>query len=149
MLTNAQRELVTRIALQWVGTPYRPCSSLKGAGVDCGQFLAAVYQEAGLVPKDVELPNNYSVQVWQHKEDTTYLDIVSRFAREIPESEVLPADIVVYKLGKGFAHGAIIVHWDDFIIHALEKDGVTGGHGNNTMLAKRERKFFTLKDGVS
>lgn len=29
-------------AISWEGTPYRPCLSTKGKGVDCGRYVAAI-----------------------------------------------------------------------------------------------------------
>lgn len=147
-MTPEERQRVVDVAKEWIGTPYRGWSCLKGAGCDCGQFVRGVYLEAFPEKfKDcIPLPKDYSLQIWQHKEDTTYLDIVSKYMREILESEILPGDVVLYKFGKGFAHGAIVVSWPEFVIHSLERYGVHGGHGKNHKFGKLERKSFTLKD---
>jgi NlpC/P60 family putative phage cell wall peptidase len=146
MLTTEQREHIVAVAESWFGTPYRPHSCLKGVGCDCGSLLKGVYEEAGFVPS-VLLPENYSVQISQHKLDTTYIDIVMKYMQEITEAEVLPGDVVLYKMGVGvWAHAAIIKVWPEFVIHSLEADGVTGGHGMNLKFKTMERKFLTLRD---
>jgi cell wall-associated NlpC family hydrolase len=145
-LTSTQREHIVKVAESWYHTPYRGWSCLKGAGVDCGQFLKGVYAEAGFLPGDIPLPKNYSLQVSQHRKDTEYIDTVARYMREIPEAEVLPGDVVIYKLGLAFAHGAIVVNWPEHIIHALERYGVTAGHGTNLKFGRLEKKFFTLRE---
>jgi len=147
-LTQEQRENIVRVAKEWIGTKYRGNTCIKGVGCDCGQFLFGVYVEAGLVPADATLPKNYSLQV-ENRNDTDYIDTVRRFAREIPESEVKPGDIVLYKFGKGFYHGSIIVEWPAYILHSLQREGVTAGHGMNTRFRRREKVFFTLKDEVT
>jgi hypothetical protein len=151
-LNNEQRQNIVKVVESWYGTPYRGHSCLKGAGVDCGQLLKGVFVEAGHLPADIPLPKNYSLQVSQHRHDTEYIETIGKYMREITETEVQPGDVVVYKLGLAFAHAAIIKVWPEHIIHALERDGVTAGHGGKTQFSKNykfsdlERKFYTLRD---
>jgi hypothetical protein len=146
-LTNTDRANIVAIAESWYGTRFAGHSCLKGCGVDCAQFLGGVYREAGYWCGDgIVLPTEYSLQIGQHREDPVYTDTLLRYMREIPESEVLPGDVVVYQTGLSFAHGAIIKTWPTHIIHALERDGVTAGHGLDSAFGKLSRKFFTLKD---
>jgi cell wall-associated NlpC family hydrolase len=147
MLTDQQRARIVAEAKSWIGTPYKGWSRLKRHGVDCGQLLAGVFINTGHLPADLELPKDYSLQVAQHKEDTAYVEKVEEFMREIPESEVGPGDVVVYKLGLAFAHAGFVVYWPDTIIHAMAHHGVTYAHGrNHPRLRKTTLKFFTLKD---
>ncbi len=149
MLTTENREKIVKVAESWYGTPFRGHSCLKGCGVDCGQLIRAVFIEAGLIPDEAVIPNDYSLQIWQHKDDTTYLDIVLRYMRDIPESEVLPGDVVLYKWGRGYAHGAIIKSWPTHIIHALDPKGVCAGHGKGGRIGRLEKIFFTLKEAYT
>jgi len=75
-----------------------------------------------------------------------YISIIEKYMREIPESEVKPGDVVVYKLGLAFAHAAIIVKWPEHVIHSLEREGVHAGHGKNFKFGRLEKKFYTVKD---
>jgi cell wall-associated NlpC family hydrolase len=152
-LTDPQRENIVQVARSWIKTPYRDCSCTKGAGVDCGQLLKGVFLEAGHRPADgVPVPETYSTQIWLHKKDTSYIDTITKYMREIPESEVKPGDVVMYQMGRGFAHGAIIVKWPEHIVHALQRDGVCSGHGGqgqistNATFSRMKKKFFTVKD---
>lgn len=146
-LTDEQRSNIVKIAKEWHGTPYRPHSCMKNCGTDCGQLLKGVFLEAGHRPDDgVPLATDYSVDIWLHKDDTSYIDTVSKYMREIPESEVKPGDVVLYKFGRGYAHAAIIIKWPEYVVHALKREGVTAGHGMNLKFGRREKKFFTLKD---
>jgi hypothetical protein len=55
-----------------------------------------------------------------HSDDQRYLDGVLEFFDEVPAPPVyapLPADLVLFKFGRGFSHGAIIVDWP-LCIHA-------------------------------
>ena len=71
-----------------------------------------------------------------------YLDIVARHAREV-SAPTGPGDFVLYRWGRAFAHGAIVVAWPS-IIHALIHVGVTEDNGEAGQLAGRARRFFTL-----
>lgn len=148
MLTELQRASITAEARTWIGTPYRGWTCLKGIGADCGQLIYGVFRACGLVPIIV-LPKDYSLQASQHQASTEYVDLVATYFREITEAEVLPGDVVVYKLGLAFSHAAIIVKWPEYIIQAVPRHGVSGAHGVKTpVFNKRARKFFTLKDGI-
>jgi hypothetical protein len=49
----------------------------------------------------------------------------------------------LYRWGRAFAHGAIIVAWPE-IIHAMIDIGVTLDRGDAGRLASRTKRFFTL-----
>lgn len=147
MLTTEQRAKITIEVLSWIGTPYRGWSRIKRAGVDCGQLLAGVFINTGHLPADLELPKGYSLQVAQHKEDTAYIAKIEEYMREIQEHEVLPGDVVVYKLGLAFAHAGFVIEWPGAIVHAMAHHGVALAHGrNHPPLRRTTRKFYTLKD---
>lgn len=147
-LDKAQREVIVKETETWVGTPYRGWSCVKQAGVDCGQLLYGVYHNCGFLPVIEDLPKDYPLFIGQHRESTAYVDLVLRFFREIPESEVLPGDIVVWKLigSKAFCHAAIIKSWPTYCIHAYG-DAVKAVDAQSRLLFKRSEKlFFTLRD---
>lgn len=147
MMTNEQRDAVVAEAQTWLGTPYRGWSCVKGAGVDCGQLLYGVYHNVGLLP-EIDLPKDYPLYIGQHRASTEYVDLVLQYFREIPESEVLPGDIVVWRLtgSKSYCHGAIIKSWPDYFIHAFG-DSVRAGNAKSRLrFVKSEKLFFTLKD---
>ncbi|MEO6983328.1 MAG: hypothetical protein ABI072_09465 [Edaphobacter sp.] len=136
------------IAESWLNTPYKGWSKVKGAGVDCGMLLAAVYQEARLIPADIDLPTDYPLFIGLHRASIEYVDLVLRYFREIQESEVLPGDVVVWRLtgSKSYCHGAIVKSWPDYIIHAYG-DSVRAGNAKSRLrLLKSDKLFFTLQD---
>jgi cell wall-associated NlpC family hydrolase len=146
-LTTNQRAQITAEAVSWIGTPYRGWSRIKRMGVDCGQLLAGVFINTGFLPANLELPKDYSLQVAQHIEDTAYIEKVEEYMREIPEHEVQPGDVVVYKLGLAFAHAGFVISWPGAIVHAMAHHGVTLAHGcDHPKLRRTTRKFYTLKD---
>jgi len=113
---EAQRARVVEAALGWMRTPFHDNACLKGVGVDCAMLVKAVYEEAGLV--DQFEVSAYSAQWFLHRSEELFLGYVSKYARPIEESEAGPGDIVVFKIGRCFAHGAIVADWPQRIIHA-------------------------------
>ncbi len=144
MPTEAEeRAEVCRVARTFARTPYHHFGMIKGVGVDCATLLAMVYREAGIV--DVEDPAAYSPQFFLHRSEEKYLAEIVKYAREITEAEAKPGDVVVWKIGRTFAHGAIILDpgWPA-IIHALSDAGfVTEDRGDGGRLAGREHRFFS------
>jgi cell wall-associated NlpC family hydrolase len=143
---SCSRDRVCVIADGWIGTPFHDCARIKGAGTDCAQLLLCVFQEAGLIG-DVNV-GPYSPQWFLHQKEERYLAWVRKFAGEIPLEQIRPADIVIYKIGHVFAHGAIVVKpgWPH-IIHAHAGGKVVRrGFGSSPHLgmAVQEMKFFSL-----
>jgi cell wall-associated NlpC family hydrolase len=157
------REAICRIARSWIGTSYHHTGRVKGAGVDCAMFPLEVYREAGMIG-DVVLPY-YPADWMLHRSEEVFLYIVQRYATEIkappatltPSSakeavdgdpvaggSALPGDFVIYRFGRCFAHGAIVLEWPT-IIHALTGRGVVLADGEREgCLVRRPKRFFTL-----
>lgn len=112
---RASREDVVREALRWEGTPYHPNGRLIGVGVDCAMFPAEVYEACGLVP---HLEPDYNSQWHLHRNAEKYLEWVRPHAREIPEDQLGPGDFVIWKFGRTYSHGAIVIDVPQ-VIHAV------------------------------
>ena len=135
------REAVIAEALSWLNTPYHPHGRVKGVGVDCAMLPAEVYHAAGMIPHVT--PEHYPVDWHLHRDDERYLSVVLEHARET--DCVKPGDLVLYKWGRCFAHGAIVIQWPT-IVHAFIGQGVVEAHGDQGRLEGRERRFYTLWD---
>lgn len=151
MTEEEHRALVVEIARSWLRTPYHNEARLKGAGVDCGQLLIAVYAEAGICPEFET--GHYSFDWAQHNEDPRYLNFVRQYGREF-EGPPLHGDAVLWKFGRAFSHGAIVEQWPNRIIHAVVGHGCLYGDADKEQLLNwigkptgvqkpRERLFFT------
>lgn len=148
MMTNEQRDAVVAETETWIGTPYRGWSCVKGAGADCGQLLYGVYRNCGLIPEMTELPKDYPLFIGLHRASTEYVDLVLKFFREIPESEVQPGDLVVWRLSgsKSFCHGGIVKSWPDYFIHAYGDSVKASSAKSRLRFRMSEKLFYTLKD---
>lgn len=142
MTEQEGREAVVKEALTWEGTPFHDCGMVKGAGVDCLRFLYAPYRAVGLI-EEIEIPE-YSAQWFlNRKEERLIQAILSAGAKEI-ELPPQPADIVVVKFGRVFAHSAIVIDWPKIITanpHA--KKVMVNDATIYHVFARREKKYFS------
>lgn len=145
MTEKEGRAAVVAEARSWVGTPYADNCGLKGAGTDCGQILIKVFAAAGLI-EDFST-GYYAPQHHMHSTEERYLSFIMARAREI-EGSPKPGDIVMFKLGKVFSHGGIIIGWP-MIVHALRPGGTMIDNVDRCTLGPRAlanlpRKYFSL-----
>jgi cell wall-associated NlpC family hydrolase len=115
---ETQRAAVVAEARTWIGTDFHHESRVKRAGVDCAGLLAAVYHNVGLIP-DLKLAH-YPSDWFLHRDGERFLNHVLEFATEVeppPKRIPLPGDVVVWKFGRCFSHGAIVEQWPA-VIHA-------------------------------
>ncbi len=126
----------------WLRTPYHHRARIKSVGVDCATLLCEVYHRAGLIDY-VELPF-YPPDWHMHRSRELYCEIVERYADPF-EGPPDPADIVVFKFGRCYSHGMIVVQWP-LCIHAYinEPVGYVDVNKDHRFL-QREHKFYRLR----
>jgi cell wall-associated NlpC family hydrolase len=145
MTVEEQRAAVVAEAMTWLGTPWRHRGRVKGAGVDCAQFVIKAYAGAGLIDDfdTGEYPRDWHI----HKDEERFLTFVPSFAREIAESEVGPGDLVLFRIGRVYSHGAIVIAWPQGIHAWIKADSVAlCDLDRDAQLISCDRKFFTHKD---
>lgn len=141
------RARVGKVALEFLGTPFHDHGEVKGAGVDCATFLKKAFEEAGVVaPFKLD---HYSPQFFLHQDEERYIGWVERCGgREIAEADAKPGDIVLWKIGHCFAHGALIVEpgWPHIIHAHFASRCVRKADGRNPHLGTKVLgvKFFSL-----
>lgn len=138
---SEQRALVVAEAMTWLRTPYHHAARVKGAGVDCAQILIAVYAGVGLI--DDFQPADYPPDWMLHRSEERYLSYVTQYApRQVERPE--PGDIAIWRFGRCFSHGAIVVDYP-LIIHAYQPDQVVGyGDAEQGALAGRDVQFWSF-----
>lgn len=107
-----ERADVVAEAMTWLRTPHEHGQCVKGAGVDCGRFLIAVFQACDVVPP-IE-PGAYPYDYHLHRNEERYLPLVESVAHRIHD-EPKPGDIALFKFGRVISHGAIMLEPPDFI----------------------------------
>jgi cell wall-associated NlpC family hydrolase len=140
---SEQRAAVIAEARSWIGTPYRHMGRAKGksGGVDCAQLVWAVFHGCGLTPF---LPlEPYPPDFMLHRDAERYMNVVLERAREVEYPQA--GDLVLYRVGRLFAHGGIVdaPGWPR-IIHAwFAARAVIADRGDAGPLAHRQYKFFS------
>jgi NlpC/P60 family putative phage cell wall peptidase len=137
-MIDFRRAAVISAAESWIGTPYHHMGRLKGVGCDCLTLLAAVYHEAGVVPA-IEIPF-YSPDWHLHRSAERYMEGLLAYAREVDAPR--PGDSALFRFGRCFAHGAIVVEWPR-VIHAWNGLGVVRGDASKPNLSDRSVRFFS------
>lgn len=124
------RAAILKEAESFKRTPYHDHACLKMIGVDCASFAMLVYKTVGIIPESYVLPKYYPQQWLKREEDPTYLNEVLKFAYEIEEKDILPGDAVLYKMGRSYTHGAIVLAWPNRLIHSTKPHGVIISNAN-------------------
>lgn len=148
-MTEAEaRAAIVAETRSWIATPYHHFAKIKGVGVDCATLISETFSRVGLIPP-VEIPE-YSPQWFMHQSAELYMERVMERAKQTDDPK--PGDVALWKVGRCFAHGAIVVDpgWPR-IIHAYQAAGfVLEANGTDAALARhksgkpREVRFFTL-----
>jgi cell wall-associated NlpC family hydrolase len=138
----SRRADIVAEALSWERTPYHELARIKGVGVDCAQFPAAVYEAVGLIP---HVAPAYTPQWMLHRDEEQFLGWVRLYAREIGREDIGPGDFAIWKYGRCYSHGAIVLEAPQ-VIHAVILGGgvCRADMDRDVELASRAVKFFTL-----
>ena len=132
-----QRAALVAEARSWLGTPFRDQADVKGGGVDCAMLLVRSAVDTGLVPPFD--PRPYPPQWHLHRDEERFLAIVGRLGREV-QREAIPGDVIVYRVGRCFSHGGVIIE-GDHVLHAYYKTG------HVAISPLHEAQLARLKDG--
>jgi cell wall-associated NlpC family hydrolase len=126
-------------ASTWIGTPYRHMGRVKGpgGGCDCLTLLAEVYERSGTI-SHVEIPF-YPMDWHLHRGAERYMDGLLGYACQVAEPR--PGDAVLFRFGRCFAHGGIVVAWPQ-LIHSWNGMGVVLVDADQPLLAGRPARFF-------
>ncbi|MEO8804635.1 MAG: hypothetical protein ABI433_01020 [Burkholderiaceae bacterium] len=135
-----QRSAVVAEALTWLETPYHHHARIKGVGVDCAQILCAVYEACDLVDH-IEL-GNYPPQWHLHHSEELYLGWLEKVGAHEVQAPAL-GDIAVYRFGRCFSHGSIVVG-PALVAHSYLRRGVHLSRFTEAPLAGRPVKFYSL-----
>jgi cell wall-associated NlpC family hydrolase len=126
-----KQQAVIAEARTWLKTPYHSGARLKGIGVDCGQFLIGVYENAGIIQPGECNPGYYPHEIHLHRSEERYLEWILKYCD--PVENPLPADIAMFKFGKSSSHSAIIIEWPQ-VIHAYVRFGVIASDAGEALL---------------
>jgi NlpC/P60 family putative phage cell wall peptidase len=107
-------------ARSWIGTPWVASGAAKGVGANCLGFFAGVARNAGLeVLADAFEPYS-GFALPPHP--TALLRGLRRHLERIPVHRAAPADLLLFDLGDGLRHVAMLTG-PQTIIHAFQSKG--------------------------
>ncbi len=117
------RNDASKIAKQWLGTPFYPRMAKRGVGADCVHLALAVYKEAGIIPSHVTLPE-YTLDQGDHLYVSLVVNWLSTSPYFEPESEMPRAgSLITMKIGRVIHHVGIMVG-DTQFVQAIRNYGV-------------------------
>ena len=119
-MTCLTRVAVVAEARSWIGTPYHHAADVKDHGVDCAMLLVRVYCDLGLVePFD---PRPYTRDWFLHRNEERYLGFLLARSEEVRWPGL--GDIILFRMGRCFAHAGIVSRVDPLnIVHAFANSG--------------------------
>lgn len=146
-MTEAEgRAAIVAEAMTWLKTPYHHRAKLKGIGVDCAQFVLAVYANVGLIDDfdTGEYPQDWHI----HRDVERYLKIVLKFGAAVPLEAAKPGDVILFKIGRVYSHGSIMTAPGQ-VIHAFQKAGMVclGDFERDPDLVGKEAMAFSYWAG--
>jgi cell wall-associated NlpC family hydrolase len=121
------RQAVVQEARSWLGTPYHHHGRVKGVGVDCAQLLCAVFEACGLI---AHVDTGFYPVDWHlHRGEEMFSNSLMPFGIQQPDAAPrAPGDVFVFRYGRTFSHGAILVDFDTegrgLLIHSYLGRGV-------------------------
>ena len=113
-MTQSRADVVREVR-SWIGTPYHLAADVKSVGVDCAMLVLRVYADLGLIaPFD---PRPYTHDWHLHRGEERYLDAL--LARAVKVDRPEPGDVMLFRVGRCYSHGAIVTQADTLtIVHA-------------------------------
>ena len=137
---NALREQIIQVAFDWLGTPYHHHGRIKGVGVDCVQFLIAVFSECGLAQGAETGP--YPQDWHLHRSEEKYLAGIQQYAKQTATPE--PGDIALFRFGRCVSHAGIVLPEQRTVIHAYVGSGVILSSLDGQELVGRLHSFWRV-----
>jgi cell wall-associated NlpC family hydrolase len=136
-------------ARTWIGTPFHHRAAVKGAGVDCAYLLHEVFVATGVCP-NVEM-REYPPDWFQHRNEEWFIEDVIRHGLHEILGPPQMADIALFKIGRVYAHGVIVVEWPTVIEAWPMRNKVAEVNVvNDPYFNDRPRRFFSAwgNDGI-
>jgi len=151
MNEEQQRAAVVAESRRWRATPYRHHANVLGSGVDCAQVLSESFFGAGIVERfDV---GKYNFDWHLHRNEEEYLAVIERYCQRIDDNElplrdrpgliVKPANILVWRVGRTFSHGALVTDWPNMIHSYFQSSMVEEVSIVGTPMAKRPMRVYS------
>lgn len=144
MTLEQTRQAIIDAAQSWIGTPFYPHQAVKGVGADCVHLALAIYQDAGIVPKDVELPKEYRMAGGDHLDQSLVLKWLETCGYVEPDSGPNIGDVITLRVGRVDHHVGVVIGETKFI-QSIRNYGVIICDLRDSTWQKRLRTFWKPK----
>lgn len=134
------RSEISAVAKKWIGTPFFPHMAKRGIGADCVQLAAAVYQEAGVLPNEIELPK-YHLSAGDHINSSVVIDWLLKSEWFQPEAAPETGSLITFQIGRVEHHVGVMTTANTFV-HAVRRLGVVEGDLRDPAFARRLRSSW-------
>jgi len=150
----AQRVALVKEARRWNATRFHHRAAKLGHGVDCAHLLLEAHVGAGLAER-IKI-DFYPCDWHMHRDEEKFLGYVERLLNRVdpedgearlderPDFYARPGNVLLWRYGRTFSHGAIVTEWPR-IIHAsfpaqcVLEESVMGG-----ILATRPMRQYSF-----
>lgn len=120
MTEAEQRAAVVAEAMSWVGSKWHHAADVKGVATDCAMLIVRVFVDTGIVPPFD--PRPYSPAWFLHRGEEKFMEIVLQCGAHEIAGPPKPGDLALWKVGRLFAHGSIVIEWP-LVVHAYASAG--------------------------
>lgn len=132
-----------RIAVSWNGTPFRHRSMVKGYGVDCVHYIAAVLVEMRYrqMIEVVEYPSDYmrhNTESLMIREFRKHLNLL-----EVRRTDIRGGDLLSFRIGMTESHAGFYLEDGNFI-HSQFRKGVRISSLYDNIWKQSLRRCFVL-----
>lgn len=139
---QVERLAVVKEALSWLNTPYHHMGRVKGVGVDCGMFIAEVFERCNKIP---HIDFAYYPSDWgMHRSEEHYLKHMNIYFEEVTRSP-LPGDVLLYRFGRCVSHGSVVI-FNNTLIHSYINLGVVLADRMQDDLKSREIACYSSRE---
>lgn len=110
---------------EWIGTPYRYFSGVKGIGCDCAHFVLMIAHEMKIIIFDKKTVPYYPSDWHAHNTRELILEeMENRFHIETIKApcDMLNGDIILFHGGKASSHMGF--YYDNYVYQSLDPIGV-------------------------
>jgi cell wall-associated NlpC family hydrolase len=122
-VSTQQVSRLIAITHEWEGTPFSPHGALKGAGVDCVNYPALVYQELGFLP-DYKFPP-YTMDGGAHLAKSAVIEWVEASGKfDLVSGAPQPGDLLLFKVGRNVEHHCGLLIQSNVFTHCLFRRAV-------------------------
>jgi len=128
------QERLKKILDEWLGTPFRHRTGVKGQGADCIHFVAKVYDEMDIIEFALSDVPDYSPDWHLHNtRQKLFEKIISTVpVEQVPIDNLMNGDLVLSHFGKAASHTSVF--FDGYLYHAITNIGVIKEEINNSVV---------------